>query len=54
MVKNPPSYAGNVDSIPGQGTKMPHDVGQLRPCATAGESLCHCSDPVQPTKNDGH
>ena len=34
MVKNPPSNAGEAGSIPGQGTKIPHAVGQLSPCAT--------------------
>ena len=27
--KNPPSNAGDTGSIPGQGTKIPHAVGQL-------------------------
>ena len=26
--------AGDVGSIPGQGTKIPYDLGQLSPCAT--------------------
>ena len=29
VVKNPPSNAGNVGSIPGWGTKIPHAAGQL-------------------------
>ena len=29
MVKNLPSNAGDVGSIPGRGTKIPHAVGQL-------------------------
>ena len=29
VVKNPPSNAGDVGLIPGQGTKVPHDSGQL-------------------------
>ena len=30
MVNNPPSNAGfDADSIPGQGTKVPHAAGQL-------------------------
>ena len=29
VVKNCPSSAGDVGSIPGQGTKMPHAVKQL-------------------------
>ena len=34
MVKNPPSNAGDVGSIPGRGTKIPHAVGQLNLHAT--------------------
>ena len=33
MVKNPPSNAGDVGSIPGRGTKIPHATGQLSPRA---------------------
>ena len=33
VVKNPPSNAGDVDSIPGRGTKIPHAAGQLSPRA---------------------
>ena len=29
LVKNLPSNAGDMDSIPGQGTKIPHAAGQL-------------------------
>ena len=29
VVKNPPSNAGDVGSIPGWGTKIPHAEGQL-------------------------
>ena len=29
VVKNLPSNAGDIGSIPGQGTKIPHAVGQL-------------------------
>ena len=39
VVKNPPSNAGDVGSIPGRGTKIPHAVGQLNPCAL--EPTCH-------------
>ena len=39
MVKNLPSNAGDIGLIPGQGTKIPHAMGQLRLCATARESL---------------
>ena len=38
MVKNLPSTAGDVGSIPGQGTKIPHAVQQLSPCAATTES----------------
>ena len=31
VVKNPPANAGDVDSTPGQETKTPHAMGQLRP-----------------------
>ena len=31
MVKNPPANAGDVGLIPGQGTKIPPAMGQLRP-----------------------
>ena len=36
MVKDPPSKAGDVGSIPGQGTKIPHE-GQLSLGATTTE-----------------
>ena len=32
VVKNPPSNARYAGSTPGPGTKIPHVVGQLRPC----------------------
>ena len=31
VVKNPPSNAGDMGSVPGQGTEIPHPVGQLKP-----------------------
>ena len=39
VVKNPPSNAGDVGSIPGRGTKIPHAVGQLSPRATNTELM---------------
>ena len=42
VVKNPPSNAGDVGSIPGWGTKIPHATGQLSPSATSTEPMC-CS-----------
>ena len=40
VVKNLPSNAGNVDLIPGQGTKIPHATRQLSPHATTTEPTC--------------
>ena len=40
MVKNPPANAGDVGSIPGWGTKIPHAVEQLSPWATTTEPKC--------------
>ena len=37
VVKNPPSNAGDVGSIPGRGTKIPH-AGHLSPRTTTRES----------------
>ena len=39
-VKNPPSNAGTVGSIPGQGTKIPYAAGQLNLPATTTEPTC--------------
>ena len=38
MVENPPCNAGDMSSIPGQGTKIPHAMGKLRSRATTTES----------------
>ena len=37
VVKNLPSSAGDVGSIPGRGTKIPHATGQLSPLTTTTE-----------------
>ena len=39
MIKNSTPSAGDVGSISGQRTKIPHAAGQLSLCATARESL---------------
>ena len=39
MVKNPPSNAGDVGSIPGRGTKIPHAAGQLSLHAATTEAV---------------
>ena len=41
MVENPPSNVGDMGLIPGQGTKIPHAVGQLSPCAATTEPADH-------------
>ena len=46
MVKNLPSNAGDQDSNPGQGAKIPHAVGQLTPCTPAREA--HMQPPEKP------
>ena len=38
MIKNPPCNAGDVGSIPGWGTKMPHAAEKLSLRATTRES----------------
>ena len=40
VVKNPPSNAGDVGSIPGRGTKIPHAMGQLSLLAATTEPAC--------------
>ena len=62
VVKNPPSNAGDMGSIPGWGTKIPHAAGQLspraanyraltlwNPCATTGEKPTRCNE--EPTSH---
>ena len=39
MIKNPPSNAGDVGLIPGQGTKISHAVEQLSLRATTTEPV---------------
>ena len=51
LVKNLPSKAGDVGSIPGQGTKIPQTARHLRPWAKTKERPeCHNKDPVQTKK----
>ena len=33
VLKNPPCNAGDAGSSPGRGTKIPHAVEQISPCA---------------------
>ena len=48
MVKNLPYNAGDVGSIPGQGTKIPHALGSyiLSLCTATTGSMCPGKDPV--------
>ena len=39
MLKNLPSNAGDVGSIPGQGMEIPHATGQLSQQATTTEPM---------------
>ena len=39
-VNNPPTNAGDMGSIPGLGTKIPHAMEQPNPCATTTEPMC--------------
>ena len=59
MVKNTPSNAGDVGSIPGRGAKIPHAAGQLSPCATTTELAClnkraHVPQTTEPTLSGAH
>ena len=46
VVKNPPSRAGGMGSIPGLGTRIPHAMGQLsqlvvtKSCHATTKTLC--------------
>ena len=46
-VKNPPSNAGDVGSILGRGTKIPHAAGQLSPRATTRERKKPCTPQLE-------
>ena len=48
IVKNPPSNAGDTGLIPGQGTKIPHAVGQLSPRMTTTEPASSRARAPQP------
>ena len=41
VVKNPPSNAGDLGSIPGGGTSIPHASGQLNSCTAITEPVRH-------------
>ena len=64
VVKNPPSNAGDVGSIPGRRTNIPRAVGQLSPCTTTTEpvrSRAHatqleslCASTTEPMHSGAH
>ena len=47
-------------SIPGWGTKIPHVAGQLRPCSSTREPMCHklqgprALEPVRHSRREAH
>ena len=47
MVKNPPSNARDVGSIPGQAAKIPHATGQLSPRAATTDPACSGAHALQ-------
>ena len=47
MVKNPPSDAGDVGSIPGRGTKISHAVRQVSLSTAATEPMCSGASGLQ-------
>ena len=50
--KSPPSIAGNMGLVPGQGTMIPHAVGQLlSPQARTTEPTCSGAHLPQPKVN---
>ena len=59
VLKNLPSNAWDVGSVPGWGTKIPHDIGQLNSHAATKEPVSHSyrkpmhlnKDPGQPKEN---
>ena len=54
VVKNLPCNAGDVGSIPGQGTKIPHDAGQLSLRATTTSSRASTRARMPPTTEPTH
>ena len=45
VVKNPTSNAGDANSIPDRGTKIPHAAGQLSPHTTTAEPAPELESP---------
>ena len=54
MVENLPSNAGNAGLVPGPGTKILHDLGQLSPFASISKPKCSRASWPQQEKPVGH
>ena len=54
MVKNLPYNAGDTDSVPGGGTKIPHAASQLNQHTTTTESMCSRAGVPQQEKPTYH
>ena len=54
VVKNPRCNAGDVGSIPGQGTKIPHATEQLSQNTTTAEPAHHYSRVHEPQRKISH
>ena len=53
VVKNPPSNAVDMGSIPGWGTKIPHVAGQLSPHTTTTERA-RMPQTTEPMRSGAH
>ena len=54
VVKNQPSNAGDMGSIPGRGIKIPHATGQLSLWATTTKPTCHNQREAGTLQQRGH
>ena len=52
VIKNPPSSPGDMSSIPGRGTKIPHVAGKLSQWTATEEPASHNKDPAQPKEKN--
>ena len=52
VVKNPPSSPGDMSSIPGRGTKIPHAAGKLSQWTATEEPASHNKNPAQPKEKN--
>ena len=57
VVKNPPSNAGDVGSVPSRETKIPHAAGQISQCAATTELVrlnkrAHVLQTIEPARHN--